>query len=49
LETNGVLLGQPKVESLDELNAQPEVKQVEQIEKVAVAKVDELEVTEITD
>jgi hypothetical protein len=49
LETNGVLLGQPKVEFLGELNAQPEVKQVENIEKVAVAKVDELEITEITD
>lgn len=41
LARNGVLLGQPKVESLDELNAQPEV--------VSETKADVLEVTEITE
>jgi hypothetical protein len=46
LVKNGVLLGQSKVVSLKELNAEPEV-----IEKpiVAEAKVDELVVTEITE
>lgn len=46
LMSNGVLLGQPKVESLKELKAEP---QVENTETVSVAKTDELEVTEITE
>jgi hypothetical protein len=46
LETNGVLLGQPKVESLGELKAEP---QVEKVETVSVSKTEELEVTEITE
>ena len=42
LQTNGVLLSQPKVESLSELKAEPEIQKVE-------SKVEELEVTEITE